>query len=34
MKAAKRLLRKLPKRQGIAPRVMVADKVASDGAGK
>ncbi len=28
-KAAKRLLRKLPKRQGRAPRVMITDKLAS-----
>lgn len=31
---AKRLLRKLLKRQGIAPRVMITDKLASDGADK
>jgi putative transposase len=33
-KAAKRLLRKLLKRQGIAPRVMITDKLASYGAAK
>ncbi len=32
--AAKRLLRKLPKRQGRVPRVMVTDKLASYGAAK
>jgi putative transposase len=32
--AAKRLLRKLLKKQGIAPRVMITDKLASYGAGK
>jgi putative transposase len=31
-KAAKRLLRKLLKKQGIAPRVMITDKLASYGA--
>lgn len=33
-KAAKRLLRKLLKKQGIAPRVMITDKLASYGAAK
>jgi putative transposase len=33
-KAAKRLLRKLLKRQGITPRVMITDKLASYGAAK
>src|SRR5919107_1799663 len=33
-KAAKRLLRKLPKKQSIAPRVMITDKLASYGAAK
>ena len=33
-KAAKRLLRKLLKRQGIAPRVMITDKLPSYGAAK
>ena len=33
-KAAKRLLRKLLKSQGIAPRVMITDKPASYGAAK
>jgi putative transposase len=33
-KAAKRLLRKLLKRQGTAPRVMITDKLASYGAAK
>jgi len=33
-KAAKRLLRKLLKKQGITPRVMITDKLASYGAGK
>jgi putative transposase len=33
-KAAKRLLRKLLKKQGIAPRVMITDKRASYGAAK
>ena len=33
-KAAKRLLRKLLKKQGITPRVMITDKLASDGAAK
>jgi putative transposase len=33
-KAAKRLLRKLLKREGIAPRVMITDKLASYGAAK
>ena len=33
-KAAKRLLRKLLKKQGITPRVMITDKRASDGAAK
>lgn len=32
--AAKRLLHKLPKKQGIAPRVMITDKLASYGAAK
>jgi putative transposase len=34
MKAAKRLLRKLVKKQGIAPRVMITDKLASYAAAK
>jgi putative transposase len=34
MKAAKRLLRKLLKKQGIAPRVMITDKLASYAAAK
>src|SRR3712207_8683920 len=33
-RAAERLLRKLPKRQGRPPRVMVTDKLASYGAAK
>jgi putative transposase len=33
-RAAKRLLRKLLKKQGIAPRVMITDKLASYGAAK
>ena len=33
-KAAKRLLRKLLKKQGVAPRVMITDKLASYGAAK
>jgi putative transposase len=33
-KAAKRLLRKLLKKQGMAPRVMITDKLASYGAAK
>jgi putative transposase len=33
-KAAKRLMRKLLKKQGIAPRVMITDKLASYGAAK
>ena len=33
-KAAERLLRKLLKKQGAAPRVMITDKVASHGAAK
>jgi putative transposase len=33
-KAAKRLLRKLLKKQGMAPRVMVTDKLASYGAAR
>jgi len=33
-KAAERLLRKLLKKQGIAPRVMITDKLASYGAAK
>ena len=33
-KAAKRLLRKLLKKQGIAPRVMITDKLASYGAAR
>jgi putative transposase len=33
-KAAKRLLRKLLKKQGIVPRVMITDKLASYGAAK
>jgi putative transposase len=33
-KAAKRLLRKLLKKQGITPRVMITDKLASYGAAK
>ena len=33
-KAAKRLLRKLLKKQGIAPRVMITDKLASYAAAK
>ena len=33
-KAAKRLLRKLLKKQGRAPRVMITDKLASYGAAK
>jgi putative transposase len=33
-KAAKRLLRKLLKKQGTAPRVMITDKLASYGAAK
>jgi putative transposase len=33
-KAAKRLLRKLLKKQGIAPRVLITDKLASHGAAK
>ena len=33
-KAAKRLLRKLLKKQGKAPRVMITDKLASYGAAK
>lgn len=33
-RAAKRLLRKLMKRQGCAPRVMITDKLASYGAAK
>jgi transposase-like protein len=33
-KAAKRLLRKLLKKQGIAPRVMITDRLASYGAAK
>jgi putative transposase len=33
-KAAKRLLRKLPKKQGRAPRVMITDKLRSYGAAK
>src|SRR5215207_382797 len=33
-KAAKRLLRKLLKKQAIAPRVMITDKLASYGAAK
>src|SRR5918997_1598896 len=34
VRAAKRLLRKLLKKQGIAPRVMITDKLASYGAAK
>src|SRR5829696_3069104 len=34
MKAARRLLRKLLKKQGITPRVMITDKLASYGAAK
>ena len=33
-KAAKRLLRKLLKKQGVAPRVMITDKLASYGAAR
>uniref|UniRef100_UPI00106ABDDA IS6 family transposase n=1 Tax=Microvirga pakistanensis TaxID=1682650 RepID=UPI00106ABDDA len=33
-KAAKRLLRKLLKKQGVAPRVLITDKLASYGAAK
>ena len=33
-KAAKRLLRKLLEKQGVAPRVMITDKLASYGAAK
>jgi putative transposase len=34
MKAARRLLRKLLKKQGITPRVIITDKLASYGAAK